>query len=96
MLWLIFILVSLLLIITLYYRYFRKVSIHSVDDLVHKTGIVIKPIGGTPLESGSVRLNHNIWPAVSDVPIPKGSQVQVTSIEGIRLIVIPLSKKDDQ
>lgn len=93
MIWLILILLFLL-VVTLYYRFFRKVSIQLVDDLVHKVGVVTQPIGGTLLESGAVRLNRDIWPAISDVPISKGTKVQVIAIEGIRLIVTPLSKDD--
>lgn len=66
----------------------------NTDKLVGKCGVVIKPIGSTHLESGLIKLDGEIWSAVSSTHqvIPLGRRVEVQSIKGVRLIVIPLTK----
>lgn len=64
----------------------------NTDKLIGRHGIVIKPIGQTHLESGLIRLDGEIWSAVSisnDI-ISVGSFVEVYSVKGVRLIVTPV------
>lgn len=71
-----------------------KTLITNTDKLIGKQGIVIKPIGQTYLESGLVKLDGEIWSAVSPSNhiIPIGSLVEVQSIKGIRLTVVSITK----
>lgn len=63
----------------------------NTNDLINQTGIVIKPIGNHPFDTGLVHINHEIWIASSCCPISKGTTVQVINIQGLRISVIPLS-----
>ncbi len=69
----------------------------STQNLTGTYGIVTKKIGKTYLESGCVRLDHTIWPAISysGNPIALGQFVEVKEIRGIYAIVAYNSKKGD-
>ena len=57
----------------------------NVDALVGQQGQVVKPI--SPLEPGQVKLNGEIWTAISEEDIKISSPVEVVRIEGVKLIV---------
>lgn len=81
---------------------FRKLSTASFTtaDLIGTHGKVVKTIGANTLQSGLVKLDNETWTAISAINkvIPKGSLVEVVSIEGVRLTVLPLrnhAKKEE-
>ena len=63
----------------------------NTDSLINQVGIVTKAIGNTPLETGLVRLNNEIWLAFSSSSLQEGTSVQVISVQGVRLLVTPVS-----
>jgi membrane-bound serine protease (ClpP class) len=57
-----------------------------------KSQNVIGAVGSavTPLDpSGVVQVVSETWSATSSVPLPKGSKVRVTAVDGLRLSVEP-------
>lgn len=95
----IFLFVSLILLVTLT-RYLttkfisQKALATTTDKLIGSCGIVIKSIGPTHLESGLIKLDGEIWSAVSasNEAISVGRLVEIQSIKGVRLIVTPTTK----
>ena len=57
----------------------------NVKALVGQKGISIDKI--VPLHYGQVKLNGEIWTAVSSEEIETGTLVEVAAIEGVKLIV---------
>lgn len=57
----------------------------NVKALVGQKGISIEKI--VPLHYGQVKLNGEIWTAVSSEEIEAGTLVEVAAIEGVKLIV---------
>ena len=55
---------------------------------------VVRDIPGLPGETGLVRLEREEWRAESliGVPIPSGSTVLVSRVDGTRLVVLPLEE----
>lgn len=96
----IFLSISLILLLTLTRYLTRKLTpqkVHTTtntDKLIGHHGIVIKSIGQTHLESGLVKLDGEIWSAVSasNDAISVGSLVEVQCIRGVRLTVINTTK----
>ncbi len=89
-----FLTISILLLLTLTKYVARKFSSShtvptNIDSLIGKTGIVTEDIGKDNFENGLVKLDGEIWTAVSKdgTPIPKGAAVQISEIKGVRLIV---------
>lgn len=89
----VFLLSSLLLLIS-FKRYSLKYCtkdsfISSIDLLIGQTGTVIERIGDTPSQVGRVKLDGEIWSAISYdyTTIDKGESVIVDDINGVRLIV---------
>lgn len=67
-----------------------KVSTNS-DRLIGKTGIMLCDID-LKENVGQVKVEGEIWSAKSDfVPLKKDSKVYITAIEGVKLIVKPVS-----
>jgi len=63
--------------------------------VVHNPQALIGQIGEARTEikdSGSVQVGGELWSAKSDTPIPSGSAVRVTGMEGFVLIVEQVSK----
>lgn len=90
----IFLMVSFILLITLTKRFTNKFSHKDVvptniDALIGQKGIVLEPIGETTHETGQVKLDGEIWSAISadGSYIEKGSIVTIEEIRGVRLIV---------
>lgn len=74
----------------MHYLKLQKPLLHS-DELVHQIGQVVQSIDASANYHGLVKINRSIWIATSTMPIKKGTLVQAQSIEGLRLIVQPLS-----
>ncbi len=93
----IFLIVSVSLLLTLTKKFTKKYSNSetiptNIDKLIGKTGVVIQSIGKDAYETGLVKLDGEIWSAVSSngSPILKGSSVKIQEIKGVKLIVTPL------
>lgn len=61
----------------------------AIDSLIGKKGIVTASIGHDNFETGLVKLDGEIWTAISatDSSIEKGTTVNVVAIKGVRLVV---------
>lgn len=59
----------------------------NVDSLIGKSGIVVATI--SEHQYGQVRLNGQVWTAKAegDLQIDNGTEVEVTAIEGVKLVV---------
>ena len=57
----------------------------NLDRVIGKEGVVTKNISKN--EYGEVKVNGSIWTATSKNAIPKGTQVKVLKIEGVKLLV---------
>lgn len=93
----IFLVVSVSLLLTLTKKFTKKYSNKetiptNIDKLIGKTGVVIQGIGEDTYETGLVKLDGEVWSAVSSngSPVLKGSTVKVEEIKGVKLIVTPL------
>ena len=60
----------------------------NVNSIIGKDGIVTKSI--TKDKYGQVKINSDIWTAVSSEDIPEGSSVKIKKIDGVKLIVTPI------
>ena len=63
----------------------------NVDSLIKKHGIVITDINSIE-GTGQVKVNGEVWSAKcsDDITIIKGTDVEVTNIDGVKLVVKPL------
>ena len=63
---------------------------------VGRQGVVVEAIPTGPGQSGKVRLDREVWSAQSshEIPIGVGSTVLVTRVDGIRLVVLPITEVD--
>ena len=75
----------------------QKTIITNVHSIVGKKGIVIQDVDNI---KGQVKIGGEVWSAQCDTsddniidstPIPVGSEVEVTKIEGVKVIVKPVS-----
>lgn len=90
----IFLIISLTLLL-MFTKYFtrkfsnKKTLVMNTDKLIGSHGIVIKGIGQNLLESGLVKLDGEVWSAISSSSnsITEDSIVEVTAIKGVHLIV---------
>ncbi|CFX90560.1 Voltage-dependent channel, four helix bundle domain [Syntrophomonas zehnderi OL-4] len=86
---LIFALVSIILIILtrpLAVKLFKtKDTTSNVKALIGQHGIAMSRI--TPLSFGQVKVNGEIWSAISDQPIEANTRIEVTGIDGVKLLV---------
>ena len=67
----------------------------NVDAVVDKTGFVIEAI--SPAAFGQVKIDGVVWTAMSSVPdavIDAGTEITVTGVEGVKLIVAPSYNKN--
>ena len=83
-------LVALLVTRPIVKKFRKKTKIQSTnaDRLIGKTGVVISEIPNSN-SVGQVKVLGEIWSAASDAQIKKDTNVTVTAIEGVKLIVIP-------
>src|SRR5215208_6103065 len=78
----------LLFLVTLAVRTQRAPAVTGVSGMLGEIGYAIEPItaGGT----GHVRTHGELWAASADEPIPAGSAVRITAVDGLRLRVAPV------
>ncbi len=85
--------ISLVLIIftrPLLMRLIKVRDTHSnTDALIGKLAVVTQPI--TPLEAGQVKVNGEIWSAVSEEELDAGEKVRIVAVTGVKLQVEPTS-----
>ena len=65
----------------------------NVDALIGREAVVTSAI--KPLEPGIIRLGSQDWTAIckaEDTVIAEGTRVQVTAIEGVKAVVVPLAE----
>jgi membrane-bound serine protease (ClpP class) len=58
------------------------------EGMIGETGVATSALA----PNGMVFVRGEYWTAVSPAPLPAGSHVRVTAVEGLRLIVEPLAK----
>jgi membrane protein implicated in regulation of membrane protease activity len=63
-----------------------KAKATNVYSLINKEGIVLENIDSLN-STGKVKVNGELWSAVSDTNIPKDSKIKVLSIDGVKLKV---------
>ena len=63
-----------------------KAKATNVYGLINKEGIVLENIDSLN-STGKVKVNGELWSAVSDTNIPKDSKIKVLSIDGVKLKV---------
>jgi len=61
-------------------------TLSNVDALIGQHGIATTTI--EPLHRGQVKVNGEIWTAVSGETIPEGSKIIVTGVDGVKLQVV--------
>jgi membrane protein implicated in regulation of membrane protease activity len=61
-------------------------------SLIGLTGVVISEVRPNALK-GKVRIEHDIWSATSDTPIPAGRRVRVVDSEGVHVIVKEITEE---
>lgn len=66
----------------------KDIKITNAYSIIGQTGIVTKDI--LENEVGQIKIGSEIWTANSTVPISKGTQVKILSIEGVKAIVEPI------
>lgn len=104
--WQIWLILIFILCIIIYYNKYHSTliktnysrssnSTFSTKQLIGHQGIVTKSIGENLLETGLVKLDHEIWPAISASgdTIPKGKLVEVNTIKGVHLVVSSVHQK---
>ena len=66
----------------------------NVDSLIGKHALVVKTIG--EFERGEAKINGQIWSARSETntEITEGSKCEILRIEGVQLIVRPLTEEN--
>lgn len=69
-------------------------TVTNSNAVIGKEGIVTKTINVTPGEVGQVKVSSDIWSAVATNytgSIPVGSTVRVLSIDGVKLVIDPIT-----
>lgn len=61
-------------------------TVSNVNALIGQHGITLSELA--PLEYGQVKVNGEVWTAVSSQEIDTGTRVIVTAIDGVKLVVI--------
>ena len=62
----------------------------NINRIIGKTGIVTKSIESN--KCGQVKVESDIWTAISNIDIPAGSNVQIDKVDGVKLVVSPTQK----
>lgn len=84
-------------LLTFYFPLHKKASSKyttQLTDLLKQKGVVTRYVGTHYLQSGLVKLDGEVWPAKSSYKhgIAAGTPVSIQSIQGIYLIVQPLTE----
>jgi membrane protein implicated in regulation of membrane protease activity len=63
---------------------------------VGRQGVVVEAIPKGPGQTGMIQLDRETWRAESalDIPIAVGSTVLVQRVDGVRLVVLPITEVD--
>ncbi len=66
-----------------------------VEELLREIGEIREPIaaGSGPDSNGLVFVHGELWRAVSDEPIPRGTRVRVLRVDGLTLVVEPVDER---
>lgn len=67
-------------------------TISNVNALIGQHGIVITEIA--PMQYGQVKVNGEIWTAASEEIIEPDKRIQVTGIDGVKLVVKSAPKQE--
>ena len=62
----------------------------NINRIIGKTGIGTKSIESN--KCGQVKVESDIWTAISNIDIPAGSNVQIDKVDGVKLVVSPTQK----
>ena len=76
----------------------KDTLVTNANSIVGKEAIVIKEINEETSNIGQVKVSGDIWSAIcnsSTEPIPVGSKVKITKIDGVKLVVEPLELKSE-
>ena len=76
----------------------KDTLVTNANSIVGKEAIVIKEINEETSNIGQVKVSGDIWSAIcnsSTEPIPVGSKVKITKIDGVKLVVVPLELKSE-
>jgi membrane-bound serine protease (ClpP class) len=73
---------------TLVVRVHKEKASTGISGMIGATGVARTPL--TP--DGMVFVHGEYWSAVSSAPVPEGSKVVVSAMDGLRLRVDPLNK----
>ena len=93
----VFIIVSAILMIFTRPLVNKIISIKSttptnIYNIKNKEGYVIEDLNSIN-DSGKVKINGELWSAISDEPISKGTKVKVLDVEGVKLKVESIKKE---
>ena len=91
----VFIMISTILIIFTRPLITKMISIKetiptNIYNIIEKEGIVVENINNIDY-SGKVKVNGELWSAISDTPLEKGSKIKVIEVDGVKLKVTPLT-----
>lgn len=74
----------------------KKSVVTNAFSLIGQKGIVTKEMNSTVSSFGQVKVGEELWSAISEdsTPIPKGVEIEVIKIEGVKLVVKPTSNTE--
>ena len=70
----------------------RDTTPTNIYTMKNREGYVIEALNNLDY-SGKVKINGELWSAISDVPLSKGTKVKVLSVEGVKLKVEAVQKE---
>ena len=76
----------------------KDTLVTNANSIVGKEAIVTKEINEETSNIGQVKVSGDVWSAIcysSTEPIPVGSKVKITKIDGVKLVVEPLELKSE-
>jgi len=86
---LVFALITLLLIIftrPLVMKFIKSNdTVSNVKALIGQHGITLSPI--MPMQFGQVKVNGEVWTAISEEELEENTRVEITGIDGVKLMV---------
>ena len=66
----------------------------SYEGLIGKVGVVVETVKPDSID-GKVRIGSDVWSATSDRVIEPGNRVVVVAVEGVHLVVKPLTSRSE-
>ena len=61
----------------------------NIYNIIKKEGYVMEDINNTDY-SGKVKINGELWSAISDTPLKTGTKIRVIEVDGVKLKVEPI------